>query len=514
MAIDPSIALGGRPPVIAPLQIQSPLEQYAKVMSLRNLMQENQSGQLGLQAQQLKLQQGQQAVKDADLLRQSYADAGGDLEKTGTLFRDRGGSPQALFDLQKHQLDVKKTLAEIGDKELLVHKDRDDKLSGLVFGALQMPDDQYAAQWPNLRASAVAISPELDKQLPATALPKADLQSLGLRFNTSTGQIAQETARRAAKKAQLEEPGIAADVVSKQAEAQLKQRAAAAPVLMQAYKQGPEIYAATLAKLPQDVQDVYVGAQSVDDINRRALTPEQATTAAQAAATAAETARQHAQQNAFEQVRLGIEKTKSAREENIYQQTYGTGANPALVGVDPKLRTQVTKEAQKIGDEYLKAQEAADQMQSLIELTRTGNKAAGSNLPLIGVETLNAINGIKRINKDEIKQYGGAGSLYDKIVGKLEGAAIGQPIPADVLKDIETMHNTLRQGAESSYKTRLQGINDNYKSNFQPVRTPAAKVGAVPDAVKNVLKSATPGIHTLSDGSKWMIATDGTISKQ
>jgi hypothetical protein len=162
------------------------------------------------------------------------------------------------------------------------------------------------------------------------------------------------------------------------------------------------------------------------------------------------------------------------------------------VGVDPKLRTQVTKEAQKIGDEYLKAQEAADQMQSLIELTRTGNKAAGSNLPLIGVETLNAINGIKRINKDEIKQYGGAGSLYDKIVGKLEGAAIGQPIPADVLKDIETMHNTLRQGAESSYKTRLQGINDNYKSNFQPVRTPGAATGKPPEITSQAAYDALP----------------------
>jgi hypothetical protein len=118
-------------------------------------------------------------------------------------------------------------------------------------------------------------------------------------------------------------------------------------------------------------------------------------------------------------------------------------------------------------------------MQSLIELTRTGNKAAGSNLPLIGVETLNAINGIKRINRSEIDQYKGAGSLYDRIMGKVGGLTVGQPIPADVLKDIEAMHDTLRQGAESSYKTRLQGINDNYKSNFQPVRTPTAKGGTV-----------------------------------
>jgi hypothetical protein len=63
MAIDPSISLGYRPPVIAPLQLADPLEQFAKVQTLRNLMQEQQSGQLGLQAQQLKMQEAQRACR-------------------------------------------------------------------------------------------------------------------------------------------------------------------------------------------------------------------------------------------------------------------------------------------------------------------------------------------------------------------------------------------------------------------------------------------------------------------
>ncbi len=68
MAIDPSISLNVRPPVIAPLQIANPLDQVAKLQSLRNLMQQGQSGQLSLQEQQLKLDEARQEMQErADL---------------------------------------------------------------------------------------------------------------------------------------------------------------------------------------------------------------------------------------------------------------------------------------------------------------------------------------------------------------------------------------------------------------------------------------------------------------
>src|SRR6187399_2756062 len=69
MALNPEISLGVRPPVIQPLQIQNPLEQFAKVQTLRNLMQEQQSGQLGLQTQQLKLDEAQRGIADEQSLR-------------------------------------------------------------------------------------------------------------------------------------------------------------------------------------------------------------------------------------------------------------------------------------------------------------------------------------------------------------------------------------------------------------------------------------------------------------
>jgi hypothetical protein len=361
----------------------------------------------------------------------------------------------------------------------------------------------------------------LDWNDPATQAQVKQFQNQALTAEQQhTAQLADLEEKRKAALAPVE-------LATKTAESEQKQRQIDASTLAPALARGAVAYQQALAAMPPARAALYQGFQTPRDLLMFASTPTEQITAQQAADTAAETARQHtqqaaetakqhAQQNAFEAARLGIERTKSTREQNIYDQTYGSGANPALVGVDPKLRTQVTKEAQKMGDEFLKAQANADQFQSVLDLARSGNKAAGSNLPLIGVETLNAINGIKRINKDEINQYGGAGSLYDKIVGKIGGLAVGQPIPADVLKDIETMHNTLRQNSETEFATRRKGLNDTYKSNFPTdiPRTASKGANAVPDAVKSVLKGAGPGTHTLSDGTKWMIAADGTVSKQ
>jgi len=64
MAIDPSIALGYRPPQLQMPEIQTPLERYAKVLSLQNLMRQGQLGDIQLQTGRLNLQQLQQGVQE------------------------------------------------------------------------------------------------------------------------------------------------------------------------------------------------------------------------------------------------------------------------------------------------------------------------------------------------------------------------------------------------------------------------------------------------------------------
>src|SRR5262245_5971842 len=64
MAIDPSISLGYRPPQFQMPEIQTPLERYAKVLSLQNLMRQGQLGDIQLQTGRLNLEQLQQGVRE------------------------------------------------------------------------------------------------------------------------------------------------------------------------------------------------------------------------------------------------------------------------------------------------------------------------------------------------------------------------------------------------------------------------------------------------------------------
>src|SRR5262249_48267830 len=57
MPIDPSIALQFRLPQIAPPQMATPLEQFGKMLPLRELMQRGQLGALQLQQQQMAIQE-------------------------------------------------------------------------------------------------------------------------------------------------------------------------------------------------------------------------------------------------------------------------------------------------------------------------------------------------------------------------------------------------------------------------------------------------------------------------
>ena len=217
MAIDPRIALMGTPPQIT-VQPISPLQQYGQMLSLRDMMQQGQvrdlqmqQGQLGLQQSQMQLEQQRQAVKDDQILRQAYIDAGGDLDKTQTNLMQRGGSPTALMNLRKQILETKKTLAEIDEKQLPGLKYQHEQLAGLVDKGVQTPADQYPQIWPQLRSSALAINPKL--QIPVEPVPQSDLPYWGSQFNTQAGLISQEAERRAAQKAQ----GEAWDVGTKKA---------------------------------------------------------------------------------------------------------------------------------------------------------------------------------------------------------------------------------------------------------------------------------------------------------
>ena len=152
-------------------------------------------------------------------------------------------------------------------------------------------------------------------------------------------------------------------------------------------------------------------------------------------------------------------------------------SGPELANVPVNLRDKVTTSAEKADADYSKAKASADSIKTVLDLAAAGNKAAGANAPLVGVGAVNAINGIRRISSAEIQQYGTAGSLLDKIQGKLQGWTEGQPIPKDVLDDMQALHQALRTSSYQQYTDTLNSINNRTHAKLTPGFEPPAAAG-------------------------------------
>jgi hypothetical protein len=177
-------------------------------------------------------------------------------------------------------------------------------------------------------------------------------------------------------------------------------------------------------------------------------------------------------------VEEGIAASRNARENKIYEQTYGEGANEALRGVEPKLRVSAVKEAQKAADEHTKAAAAARDMQTFIDLAKTGNKAASAYIDAEGVLNINTGRGISRVNRQEIEQYAGAGNAYDHLAGTIKKFTTGVGKTEDVLNAMQELHQTVANNSDKTYDEKIHAVNQNYHANFKKVGGPAAPVPA------------------------------------
>ncbi len=159
----------------------------------------------------------------------------------------------------------------------------------------------------------------------------------------------------------------------------------------------------------------------------------------------------------------------------------GAGVAQAAATVPSKIQviaggaaaTESVKDREAGKTEYLKSAEdlnnakaAQDNVSSFINLAKSGNKSAASNLPLLSVEALNAAQNIKRLNRTEIATNKEAGSAYDNIVGWLGKAAVGQPIPKNILDNMQTMHETLLSGAVKKHNLNVRSINGTRGTQF------------------------------------------------
>lgn len=114
---------------------------------------------------------------------------------------------------------------------------------------------------------------------------------------------------------------------------------------------------------------------------------------------------------------------------------------------------------------YGSASQSADEMQQMIDGARSGNKVYNKVLPLEGALAINTSQGVKRINRTEVDQIAGAGSLFDKIQGRISGLATGSSIPKDVLDDQEKLVKLLRNGAYKNYSDTFDSAQKRYGLN-------------------------------------------------
>lgn len=430
------------------------------------------TAQTGVQTQGLDLENQikQQTIRDTMAANRAWM--GWDGKNPNDLISGvlkNGGSIAAANGLQQKILENQKLKLGNTAEQLAADKGRHDILAGKVQTILQAPPDQQQALYDQYKGQMSGLldqGEQLPDQFPGTAALAAIKNAHLLESQQNDNALKQQqTATSAAEagKAGAEAKAAEANAAKTALEQQLTQHK------LDLYK--------TLTQTPQALE-TRVG-QSIDpqkypDLYSRALNEAKNAPDLEGVNGAIS---KYAQQASEQERQIATESSPqvlAARRESAVTQAreLRAGDNPAVANVAPSNVPQVINSATKLDNDYIKAREAVESMGKLLDLADQGNVAAGANIPMAGVGAVNAINGIKRINSAEIAQYGTAGSLLQKIQGKLQGWTEGQPIPASVRDDIRELHQQLGEQAWRTYTSGLDSLNKRWNANLPTTQAP------------------------------------------
>jgi hypothetical protein len=146
MSSIPLPALSIKPP-------ENPLDQYAKALSVKSMLQGQQLKQQQITGAQLENQNTQQAITDRTAMTKSMTEWDGkDMNDLPAIVLKNGGSANAVFGVRKQLLDQKQTLSKIAaddattnSKNLETYKGRNDQIAGSLESLVDekaVPDDQ------------------------------------------------------------------------------------------------------------------------------------------------------------------------------------------------------------------------------------------------------------------------------------------------------------------------------------------------------------------------------------
>jgi hypothetical protein len=116
----------------------------------------------------------------------------------------------------------------------------------------------------------------------------------------------------------------------------------------------------------------------------------------------------------------------------------------------------------KAEGEYRSAQQGASTMRDMLDQADAGNRMSAQMLPLEGALAITTAQGVHRINRTEVDQFAGGGSLYDRIAGELGKVSEGQPIPKNIRNDIRKLTDMQEKAAYSKYKGAHESATQRY----------------------------------------------------
>lgn len=176
--------------------------------------------------------------------------------------------------------------------------------------------------------------------------------------------------------------------------------------------------------------------------------------------------------------------------------------------------------SEKVATPYQTALASSQTLRDVVSAAQGGNKIGASLQSLETTMAAIRAQGLNRINTAEIGVPASAGSAWDRIQGWFGKATEGQPVPANIQKDMLQFADILDKQATSKYQKGRQSILSTYKGINLPDETVAPSLKdtrnavPVPPDVGAALKDSTPGRRYRVNGKIYQKLADGTIQPE
>ncbi|HLG97140.1 MAG TPA: hypothetical protein VKX49_12580 [Bryobacteraceae bacterium] len=502
------VALDVKPP-----QFANPLDQAARLYSLKGAIQENQLRAQQVQAAELENQQRQTLLQDQNTIKNEFAKtAAADPSKPVDWNSFRSGldgkvSPTTLLALDADHLKMQQAAQELALSQETTAKSKYENLKTrnllegqALAGILQAPPEKkmdfYQSALDNLRQRGIDT-----KDYPPTYPGDDEVMAHAAKVGYLSTIFDSADKMAKAKKEQTDAVDQEVSSFAKNAPdnqeawtAQWKTLSPAAQAKVPAIYSPDAVAKLTRAQVPVAERPKYdidlmnaAAAANMNPAKLRAqvdgvIDPRRYPLQNQRAKAAAANALQNGLglkgvNDAIEKGAQSVQEIEREVDPGVInarvqgtvqaQRQLNASSNAALSNVPPHLIAPATANYTKISDEYADAVNAADEMQSIIDLAKSGNKVAYAYAPTTGVLTINAGNQVKRVNMPEIQTYGGAGSALDRLQGWLGKQTSGQSIPPQILDAMQDLHGTLAKVAAERYSNKINVLNQSYGSTFK-----------------------------------------------